>query len=40
MLDKIDRALYWPLWVICALVGLALDEIEVRKISRQARRYG
>lgn len=32
MLDRIDRALYWPAWLLAALIGLALDEIQARRL--------
>lgn len=34
MLDKIDRALYWPQYLLAALIGLVYDEIQIRKLRR------
>lgn len=31
MLDKIDRALYWPCLILAALIGLVLDEIQAHR---------
>jgi hypothetical protein len=31
-LDRLDAAVNVPLWIACALVGLALDEVKARRL--------
>lgn len=41
LLDKLDQTIRLPLWIACALAGLALDELSMWRLRREIkRRYG
>lgn len=39
LFDRLDMATRMPQWIVGALIGLVLDEIDHQKLKRHARTY-